>query len=83
MKIGNTFKPQIRSKSTEAKKDNFNEGWAPALSEMIAAQYFNQDESKEVFGIVTTGSIWQFACLKEKILIMDVISYSALENLQK
>lgn len=67
----------------EAKKENFNEGWAQALSEMIAAQYFNQDESMEVFGIVTTGSIWQFAGLKENFLIMDVISYSALENLQK
>ncbi|MCK5537448.1 MAG: hypothetical protein KAI79_11510, partial [Bacteroidales bacterium] len=54
-----------------------------ALSEMIAAQNFNQDNSKEIFGIVTTGSIWQFARLKEKILTMDVISYSALENLQK
>ncbi len=80
--IGTTFtKPVICV--AEAKKENFNEGWAQALSEMIAAQNFNQDDSMEVFGIVTTGSIWQFAGLKENILTMDVISYSALENLQK
>ncbi|MBE9563562.1 MAG: hypothetical protein IMF12_11945 [Proteobacteria bacterium] len=67
----------------EAKKENFNEGWAQALSEMIAAQRFNQDEKLEIFGIVTTGSIWQFASLRNKVLKMDVISYSALENLPK
>ncbi|MFK5970002.1 MAG: hypothetical protein QM487_07800 [Candidatus Marithrix sp.] len=67
----------------EAKKENFNEGWAQALSEMIAAQRFNQDENLEIFGIVTTGSIWQFASLRYKVLKMDVISYSALENLPK
>ncbi|MCK5876809.1 MAG: hypothetical protein KAG43_04180, partial [Candidatus Marithrix sp.] len=48
----------------EAKKENFNEGWGQALSEMIAAQRFNQDEKLEIFGIVTTGSIWQFASLR-------------------
>lgn len=80
--IGTTFnKPVICV--AEAKKENFNEGWAQALSEMIAAQNFNQDESMTVFGIVTTGNIWQFASLKNHIFTMDVISYSALENLQK
>ncbi len=80
--IGTTFTLPVICVA-EAKKENFNEGWAQALSEMIAAQRFNQDELMEVFGIVTTGSIWQFAGLKEKILRMDVITYSALENLQK
>jgi len=80
--IGTTFTHPVICVA-EAKKENFNEGWAQALSEMIAAQRFNQDELMEVFGIVTTGSIWQFAVLKENILRMDVISYSALENLQK
>ncbi len=80
--IGTTFnKPVICV--AEAKKENFNEGWAQALSEMIAAQNFNQNESMTIFGIVTTGNIWQFASLKNQILTMDVISYSALENLQK
>ena len=66
----------------EAKKENFNEGWAQVLAEMIAAQRFNQDEVTEIFGMVTTGNIWQFGKLPEKILTMEIISYSALENLQ-
>jgi hypothetical protein len=41
---------------SEAKKDNFNEGWAQVLAEMIAAQIFNGNEPIEVYGIVTTGS---------------------------
>ena len=66
----------------EAKKENFNEGWAQALAEMIAAQKFNQDEVTDIFGIVTTGNIWQFGKLQEKFLTMEIVSYSALENLQ-
>jgi hypothetical protein len=80
--IGTTFTHPIICVA-EAKKENFNEGWAQTLSEMIAIQRFNQNENLKVFGIVTTGSIWQFASLKHKNLTMDVISYSALENLQK
>ncbi|MDM8566210.1 hypothetical protein QUF74_11255 [Candidatus Halobeggiatoa sp. HSG11] len=41
----------------EVKKEIFNEGSAQALSEMIAAQRFNQDELSEIFGIVTIGNI--------------------------
>ena len=80
--IGTTFTNPIICVA-EAKKENFNEGWAQALSEMIAIQRFNKNEQLEVFAIVTTGSIWQFASLQNKKLKMDVISYSALENLQK
>lgn len=67
----------------EVKKENFNEGWAQVLAEMIAAQRFNDDENREIFGIVTTGSIWQFGKLKQKILTMEIVTFSALENQQK
>ncbi|MDM8547288.1 hypothetical protein QUF61_12395 [Candidatus Venteria ishoeyi] len=80
--IGTTFTRPVICVA-EAKKENFNEGWAQALSEMIAAQRFNQDEAMSIFGIVSTGSIWQFGKLQGKILTLDVVSYSALENLQK
>ena len=50
---------------------------------MIAAQRFNQNDAMEIFGIVTSGAIWQFAKLQGANLTLDVISYSALENLQK
>lgn len=81
-KIGTTFTQPVICVA-EAKKENFNEGWAQALSEMIAAQRFNQNEGLCLFGVVSTGSIWQFAQLQGPVLTMDVISYSALENLQK
>jgi len=67
----------------EVKKENFNEGWAQVLAEMIAVQRFNHDDCREIFGIVTTGNIWQFGKLKQKSLTIDVVTYSALENLQK
>jgi hypothetical protein len=67
----------------EVKKENFNEGWAQVLAEMIAAQRFNEDENREIFGIVTTGSIWQFGKLTRKALTMEIVTFSALENQQK
>jgi hypothetical protein len=80
--IGTTFEKPVICVS-EAKKDNFNEGWAQALAEMIAAQRFNQDEQTEIFGIVTTGNFWQFGKLQQNNLTMEIISYSAIENIQK
>jgi hypothetical protein len=80
--IGTTFnKPVICI--AEAKKENFNEGWAQVLAEMIAAQKFNDNAELEIFGIVTTGNFWQFGKLSDKTLTMEVVSYSAAENLQQ
>jgi len=54
----------------EAKKDNFEEGWAQCIAEMIAAQRINQkynSTSTPIFGIVSTGVIWEFAMLDESL----------------
>ncbi len=67
----------------EAKRENFNAGWAQSLAEMIAAQRFNHEEQTEIFGIVTTGNFWQLGKLRERLLTMEVVSYSALEDLQR
>lgn len=80
--IGTTFIKPIVCIS-EAKKDNFNEGWAQVLAEMIAAQIFNGNEPIEVYGIVTTGNFWEFGKLTQNILTREVISISATDNLQK
>ena len=80
--IGTTFNNPIIC-IAEAKKENFNEGWAQVLAEMIAAQKFNDDCESEVFGIVTTGNFWQFGKLCKNIFTMEVVSYSAPENLQQ
>lgn len=79
--IGTTFTTPIICVA-EAKKDNFNEGWAQTLAEMIASQRFNKKESSTVYGIVTTGNFWQFGKLVEGNLTIDPTSYSATENLQ-
>lgn len=80
--IGTTFtKPVVCV--VEAKRDDFNEGWAQALSEMIATQRFNQTPDKDIYGIVTTGLFWQFGKLNQNYFTQDVVAYSAVENLQK
>ncbi|MDU9049495.1 MAG: hypothetical protein Q3M30_11625 [Candidatus Electrothrix sp. Rat3] len=80
--IGTTFTTPIIC-IAEAKKENLNEGWAQVLAEMIAAQKFNDTEEQDIFGIVTTGNFWQFGKLRGNRLTMEVVSYSAGENLQK
>lgn len=47
----------------EAKRDDFEQGWAQCLAEMIAAQRLNDDESIPMYGIVTNGDIWEFGVL--------------------
>ena len=67
----------------EAKKEDFNQGWAQVLTEMIAAQRFNQNEQLQLDGIVTTGNFWQFAKLNGKVFTMEIMDYAAKENLDK
>lgn len=58
----------------EAKNDNINEGLGQCMAEMIAAQRFNQqeeNETKAVYGCVTTGSIWRFLKLEGKQIWID------------
>jgi hypothetical protein len=47
----------------EAKQDKFDKGAAQCIAEMIAAKIFNQCHGREmeVFGVITNGTIWQFA----------------------
>jgi hypothetical protein len=80
--LGTTFTHPIIC-IAEAKKENFNEGWAQALSEMIAAQRFNQSPEQDIYGIVTTGLFWQFGKLNQNHFTQEVIAYSAVENLQR
>lgn len=67
----------------EVKKDNFDEGWTQALCEMIAAQRFNNNTIKPIYGIATGGEFWKFGKLIEKQLILDTRSYSATMDLQR
>ncbi|MCP4698549.1 MAG: hypothetical protein GY862_17120 [Gammaproteobacteria bacterium] len=58
----------------QAKQQNFTAGWAQCLAAMIACQKLNDaDETLEekdipIYGIVSTGEVWQFAKLDKDIL---------------
>jgi hypothetical protein len=51
----------------EAKQDNFENGWAQCLAEMIAAQRLNENSEQDVFGIVSNGGVWQLGKLKSNV----------------
>jgi hypothetical protein len=67
----------------EVKKENFDEGWTQALCEMIAAQKYNNNPQKIIYGIATGGSIWQFGKLVDKKFMTDPRIFSATSNLQQ
>jgi hypothetical protein len=65
---------------TEAKKNDFDEGWAQCLAEMIAAQKLNGSDLT-IYGIVTDGQVWQFGKLEqnlytynEKLFTLDALA---------
>ena len=67
---------------SEAKRQDFEEGWGQCLAEMIACQKTNQDEQLIVYGIVSTGIFWQFGQLENNIFTKNLNSYS-IDNPQK
>jgi hypothetical protein len=50
----------------EAKREDFTFGWAQCCSEMISLQKINSDKELPIYGIVSTGDLWQFAMLEQK-----------------
>lgn len=63
----------------EAKQDNFENGWAQCLAEMIAAQRLNENSEQEVFGIVSNGGVWQLGKLKSNIFTRNQMFYTIQE----
>lgn len=58
----------------EAKNEDMVSGLGQCIAEMVASQMFNQKAGKEIpviFGVVTTGSSWQFLKLEGKIASID------------
>ncbi len=64
----------------EAKRDDFELGWAQALAEMVASSLV---ESRIYYGVVTTGKIWEFGKLEQGVFTVDSKSISAMTDLQK
>jgi hypothetical protein len=61
--------------AVEAKRENFDEGWAQCTAEMLAAQRLNQDFTA-IFGIVTNGESWEFGKLIDNHLIRNTLPFS-------
>jgi hypothetical protein len=68
--------------SVEAKSENFVEGWSQCIVQMLACQKLNTKPNVVIFGIVTTGKIWEFGKLEGNHAIIHPNSYS-IENLPK
>jgi hypothetical protein len=64
----------------EAKRDDFDGGWAQALAEMVASSLL---DASLCYGVVTTGKTWEFGKLEDNVFTKDPISISATDNLQK
>lgn len=63
----------------EAKQDNFENGWAQCIAEMIAAQRLNDRPEQEVFGIASNGKFWEFGKLKENRFTRNQTFYTIQE----
>lgn len=62
----------------EAKNDNIKSGLGQCVAEMVAAQRFNQRQENaipSVYGVITTGSIWQFLQLQNTVVSVDLTEY--------
>jgi hypothetical protein len=62
----------------EAKKEDLNGSLGQCIAEMIAAQRFNQQEGNEIteiYGVVTSGTLWKFLKLSENQVFLDLTEY--------
>ena len=67
----------------EAKKENFTDGWAQVSAEMVAAQKLNKNDDIPIYGIVTTGKLWEFAVLKGNIYTHNSLDYTTPGQMKK
>jgi hypothetical protein len=70
----------------EAKKGVLEDGWGQCLAEMVAARKFNEHRGrpmKYIYGIITSGSLWNFFQMEGDVVILDPTEYalSPIENL--
>lgn len=62
----------------EAKKEDILGGLGQCIAEMLAAQLFNEQEGNQIpiiYGVVTSGNIWRFLKLENKVVHLDKVEY--------
>jgi len=70
----------------EAKRDNLENGLGQCAAQMYGAVIYNQNHgsnTEKVYGCLTTGDLWQFMKLENKLLTIDrnVIYLNELERI--
>jgi hypothetical protein len=63
----------------EAKKDNFEEGWAQCAAAMYAAQQSNNNKLLKIYGIVSNGEQWEVGYIKENTFVKNNIFFNVLD----
>lgn len=69
----------------EAKNDNIKAGIPQCIAEMEAARIFNLQKENNIpviYGVVTTGTSWQFLRLSNQVAEIDLIDYH-INDLEK
>ncbi len=64
----------------EAKRQDWEQGWAQALAEMYAA---STQGANICYAVVTSGKAWEFGKLNNGVFTKDPNQISATDNLQK
>lgn len=59
----------------EAKKNDFEQGWAQCLAELWAAQQLNKNPQLTVYGVVSDGKYWEFGQLTGQRFIKNSQSF--------
>ena len=65
----------------EAKKEDLKPALGQCLAEMVAAQRFNLSKAQvleTIYGVVTSGTVWRFLQLTEKVVSIDLTDYPLL-----
>jgi hypothetical protein len=67
----------------EAKRDDFDRGWAQCLAALLAAQKLNNLPELTLYGIATNGRQWEFGKLQGSALLRDTrtFTWSHIEEL--
>jgi hypothetical protein len=63
----------------EAKRQDFEAGWGQCLAEMLACQKLNEETELTVFGMVSTGLVWEFGKLQGEQFIRHPLAYGLAE----
>ncbi len=65
----------------EAKRDDFISGWAQVAAEMIASQKKNNNIDIPIFGLVSSGKVWEFGMLQKNQFLINKDNYLAPKEL--